>query len=243
MNKWGECSDVSICSCKKDWKQCEIWGELIELCGLNSNIPMIRKYKKLFSWIRQSQGEDSIIVDSSKSLSTLKMLLGNCSDLEISRSDILVIFTIKDVRSFVASRMNKNDAQRSFANIFRDFNYWLGANKGILDYINDNSIAACINLYENLCSDPINFFNSQLNRAGILEKHSDLDINENTSHIAMGNKNFVMRNRDQIIYDLRWIYDDKINLVYLAHTKARTFNKYLYSLLKSEGAFQSAPNG
>ena len=236
MNKWGEYPDVSLCSCKKDWKQCEFWGELVDLCGLNSNVPMLSKYKKLFSWVRESQGEDTIIVDSSKSLSTLQTLLGGSSDLDISLTDILVIFTIKDARSFVASRINKNGAQRTLVSIFREFNYWLGANKEILDYINRNSIDFYVNLYEDLCSNPIKFMNSQMNRAGILEKYSNLDINENTSHIAMGNKKFIMRNRNQIIYDSRWFCDDQINLVYLAHSKARAFNKYLYPILPPSSA-------
>ena len=48
------------------------------------------------------------------------------------------------------------------------------------------------------------------------------------SHIAMGNKDFVVRNSSRIRYDFHWFLDDSIHLAYLIHNRARKFNKSLY---------------
>ena len=103
IDKWGKYPDVSLCSCKKDWRQCDFWGPIAGLCGLDSDTPILTKYQKLFSYIEKTQGEKTVIVDSSKSIATLKMLVENTSNLGISHNDIFVIFAIKDVRSFAAS--------------------------------------------------------------------------------------------------------------------------------------------
>lgn len=55
-----------------------------------------------------------------------------------------------------------------------------------------------------------------------------LNVSHNRSHIAMGNKDFTMRNRKRIRYDKRWLLEDQVEAVYLLHKKARHFNKSLY---------------
>ena len=236
MNKWGGYPETSSCSCENDWEQCDFWGKIFDLCGLNSKTPMISKYKRLFTYVRERLGEDAIIVDSSKSLDTLEMLVEGSNDLDILPTDIYVIFTIKDVRSFLVSMVNKHDTKKSLVSVYRGFNYWLGANKQILNYIDANNINASINLYEELCTDPSRFIDMQTARVGCIDQADEIDIRKNTSHIAMGNKNFILRNRNKIQYDSLWYNDDVINLVYLIHGKARAFNKYIYSLNRSENA-------
>lgn len=234
MNRWRDYSDVTLCSCAKDWSECEFWGELIDLCGLNSTNAMIDKYKCLFSHVKDVYGDDAVVIDSSKSLETLEMLIDHYGSLDISLTDIFVVFTIKDVRSFSASIVNKSDSKRSLRSILRSFNYWNGANKNILDYLRNNKLNFSINLYEELCADPTAFVNKELARAGCAELVGGLDINKDYSHIAMGNKNFIMRNRNQIKYDSRWFYDDLINFSYLIHNKARRLNKNIYALYKAQ---------
>lgn len=228
MKKWGNYPDVSLCSCGKTWKECNFWGHLVHLCGLNSDSPIIGKYKELIDYIRSNFGEETAIVDSSKSLPVLKTLINGHSELKISIRDILVIFSIKDVRSFTASISKKSGSEKSFLSVFHNFNLWHGANKQFLDYLKSNCINFSINLYEKLCADAENFINNQFEKCGFssLEK---IDVSHNSSHIAMGNKNFAMRNRAKIIYDSTWYNDDTINLMYLIHSKARAFNKRLYS--------------
>ena len=228
MKRWGKYPDVSLCSCGKTWRECEFWKSLVHLCGLNSDLPMLKKYKSLTEHIRSVIGEETVLIDSSKSLEVLRALIDGRSALDIPLCDISVVFNVKDVRSFVMSLESKSDVKRSFISVYRSFNLWLGANKQFLDYLKNSDINFSINLYERLCSDTEAFVATQL------EKHNlglweTMDVSHNNSHIAMGNKNFVMRNRARIQYDSRWYHDDTINLVYLIHGKARTFNKWLYS--------------
>jgi len=232
MKKWGNYSDVSLCSCGKTWEECKFWGRLVHLSGLNSDSPILGKYKVLIEHIRSNFGEQTVIIDSSKSLPVLKTLIDGHSELKISLKDILVIFSIKDVRSFTASMLKKSDFEKSFFSVFHIFNLWRGANKQFLDYLESKCINFSINLYEKLCSDAVNFINKQFEKCGY-KLFEDLDVSHNSSHIAMGNKNFVMRNRTKIIYDSTWYNDDTINLMYLIHSKARVFNKRLYSLIQN----------
>jgi len=50
------------------------------------------------------------------------------------------------------------------------------------------------------------------------------------SHIAMGNKNFALRNFHQIKYDDAWLKKWKIRVVYFFHMKARKLNSRLYEI-------------
>jgi hypothetical protein len=61
-----------------------------------------------------------------------------------------------------------------------------------------------------------------------LKTDLSLDILYGNSHIAVGNKDFIQRNRERIVYDSRWFENDAISLAYLIHQKARSFNKKIY---------------
>ncbi len=229
MEKWGKYSDVKLCSCGTTWDKCRFWKHLVHLNGLNSNDSLVNKYRFLIDHIRNSVGEDVCIVDSSKSLNVLKTLIDNHSIINIPLENFLVIFNVKDVRSFVMSIMNKSDAVRSFSNVFRSFNLWVGKNIQFADYLENRNVNFSINLYERFCSDPDLFIGNQIENVG-LTLHKRLDVSHNNSHIAMGNKNFIMRNRSKVKYDFRWYNDELINFIYLIHRKARILNKKMYLL-------------
>ncbi|MGC5197281.1 hypothetical protein [Aphanothece microscopica] len=227
--QWGGYQGATLCSCLEDWNQCEFWRNMIDLCGLNSNIPLVSKYKSLVTYVRATQGEDAIIVDSSKVVATLQMLSENFSEIFMPHDVLRVIFSIKDVRSFSASMVSRPRGKRSLISVWRAFNYWLGANKIILRYLVSGRVDFRFSLYESLCFSPSDFLNEQLSALGLRQEEGELSISRSSSHIAMGNKNFLMRNRARIRYDSRWLCDDLINLVYLAHFRARAFNSYIHS--------------
>lgn len=224
MELWGDLPDVSLCSCGRSWRECGFWGELIDLCGLYSSDPLKDKYRKLLDHVRSTRGEDAVIVDSSKSVDSLKLLVEYHHDLGISLADILVVFTIKDARGFVTSMINKQEAKRSVVSVVQGFNYWTGANRGILAYLQSQGIDFRLNLYEHLCADPESYFRNQWSRAGLAIPVGGADMVATNSHIAMGNKNFVMRNRDRVEYDDRWTRDSLVKTVYRFHSKAKSFN-------------------
>lgn len=202
-------------------------GGVIPLSGLHSDAPMLKKYQQLFSYIRANYGESTTVVDSSKSLETLRLLLANPGEIGLAPDAVSVIYTVKDVRSFTASMIKKQGASKSLLSILRTFNYWLGANRSMFDFINASDISVVVNLYEEFCFDP-----ARLLTRVFPQQHPNADKGEElshcASHIAMGNKDFVLRNRQRVRYDTRWFLDDKISAAYLLHHPARRFNRQLY---------------
>jgi len=55
------------------------------------------------------------------------------------------------------SMVGKSEAKRSFIPLLRTFNWWLGANKQLLDYLQCRGVRFILNVYERLCTDPDQF--------------------------------------------------------------------------------------
>lgn len=229
MEKWGDCSDVRLCSCAKDWEKCEFWGQVRDLNGLHSDASIKKKYTTLISTINSNYSDQVVIIDSSKSLSTLKILINNRQEIGINEGDFHVVFMVKDVRSFTASIFNKKDSNRSLLNYIRTFNWWLNVNKTLTNYLVEKNISFSSVLYETMCSQPekvmLRIFDSLR-----LDAPNGISLQHNHSHISMGNKNFILRNSSRIRYDNRWFLEDGIQLAYLLHYTARCFNRKLYKM-------------
>lgn len=157
ITKWNSAPDARLCSCRSKWKKCEFWKPILGLSGLYSDEPIIEKYKKLFEYVESKYGKDTIIIDSSKSLQTLKLLIENSSFLNLTSQNLSVAFVLKDVRSFSASmlaRQSRDGRKKTLLSTLRIFNYWLGANKAFLSFFKDKKITYKLNLYEHLCVKP-----------------------------------------------------------------------------------------
>jgi hypothetical protein len=59
---------------------------------------------------------------------------------------------------------------------------------------------------------------------------SSLDIANTRSHIAMGNKDFLMRNRSRVRYDQRRFTYHAILMAYLINGSARSLNHRFYRM-------------
>lgn len=228
MDQWGGHDDVSMCSCGEDWSECSFWSERTQLCGLNSTLPAKEKYQLLIEDIVRHFGADIVVTDSSKSLAGLSALHEASLAVGDAVTAIGVIFTVKDPRSFAAS-MKRKTGQSSLLASYRAMNLWSAGNQEILNYIEANNIPLLMNLYEHLCLDPLAQINAMFRQLGMSEV-KDLDVSHQNSHIAMGNKDFLMRNRTQIRYDQRWFLDSWILTAYLMNRKARSLNRTLYAL-------------
>ena len=184
---------------------------------------MLEKYKNLFDYFNEHYPPDTVIVDSSKSFSTLKLLIDNAQSLGLSRDDISVVFAAKDVRNFANSIASKEGASNSLVAHYRSFNWWLGENKKIVSYLENAEINFHFSFYDVLFTDA-DVLSSKINRF-LRECYSAMgyqtvessNVNHSNSHIAMGNKNFIMRNRDNIRYDERWKKSLNLKLVYALH--------------------------
>lgn len=232
--KWGKYPDVRLCSCGQSWDECSFWSDLIELNGLYSDLPLIEKYSRLFQHIVNKHNHAKFIIDSSKSLSTLKQIVGERDTMGLRKDDIFVILAIKDVRNFAASIAMKEQSRSYFINYLKSFNWWLGANKLFLDFFDEGAVKFEIVLYEKLCFDPAAILNQiwekcQMGPERLEVRMDDIsNASKHRSHIAMGNKDFVIRNSSRIRYDFRWFLEDRVHLAYLLHNRARKFNKSLY---------------
>lgn len=227
IERWGSYPDARLCSCGRSWGDCEFWGPLADLNGLISDIPVREKYKQLITQVRRLYGEDKVIVDSSKSLETLEIITNNASELGLEGSDLTAVAVIKDVRNFATSIKRKAGMKTGFLSCLRTFNWWFGANRRILEYLGQRGTRFDIILYERLCANPVKILH-QISKGCGLSAEDTIKLGHKHSHIAMGNKNFIERNRERLRYDNRWFTEDSINLVYLLHWKARQFNKSLY---------------
>jgi len=236
LQRWQGKDDVRRCSCGKDWAQCEFWCELNGLCGEQSDATIIEKYRALLRRVARLYGDDAVVVDSSKSLSTLQILVEAADELGLRKSDIVVVFAIKDVRSFVASMIRKSGAKSSWLAVVRAFNLWFGSNRQMLRLLRASGLSVVVSLYEALCRDPQGELARHLRRlgVGVAEEHDSAELVRSRSHIAMGNKNFSMRNSDRVRYDDRWFYDDTVLWVYLLHWRARAFNRRIAALARRE---------
>ncbi len=225
---WGDYPDVSLCSCGEDWSDCEFWKSLAHLSGQHSKQPTLAKYKLLFDHTKENYPQETVLVDSSKSLATLKLLAQNRIDLGISEKEFSIIFAVKDVRNFSTSIANKTNTNNSILANYRSFNWWLGECSEMINYLEKSTLSFQLNLYDIFCNNVDDFLHNQFESLGLaaLDK---INVSHANSHIVMGNKNFTMRNKSEVIYDERWKKNRRANIVYAMHNKARAMNDYLYS--------------
>ena len=239
LDKWGDYDDVSLCSCGSGWHKCELWSDLIHLSGHNSNKGLLEKYKNLFDYFKEHYPPDTVIVDSSKSFSILKLLIDNAHSLGLSHDDVFVVFAAKDVRNFANSIASKEGANNSLVSHYRSFNWWLGENKKIISYLENAEINFQFSFYDVLFNDGdelpsrINSFLRECYSTMGYQTVESSNVSHSKSPIAMGNKNFIMRNRNNIRYDERWRKSLNLKLVYALHNKAQSFNQFLYQRFQS----------
>jgi hypothetical protein len=229
IRKWGHNSDARLCSCRADWDECEFWGPLSHLNGLNSTEMLDRKYAVLLDHVRSLYPEKILLVDSSKRTDVLEMLNKSEGRLPLSKDELFVVFMIKDVRSFSTSIRNKAGQPRTLIHAVKTFRWWWNYNRNMLDFLNAQRINYVPVLYEKLCDDPAAILATIFARMKIKFDSVALMMHEN-SHIAMGNKNFALRNSKRLHYDNRWYLEDDIQALYLAYWPVRRLNRALYDL-------------
>ena len=235
FRKWGEFPDATLCSCGNDWTRCEFWGGLIHLSGQNSEIPTIEKYKLLFKHVKKNRPPETVLVDSSKSISTLRLLIANKANLGIDVSDISIVFAVKDVRNFATSIAHKTNIKNSVLSNYRSFNWWFGQNIEMINFLKNSNISFWLSLYDIICFNVDALLSKQFESLGY-DPVGKIDVSHSKSHIAMGNKNFMTRNRSSIVYDERWRKNRNAKLVYSMHRKARALNEYLYEYENDKNA-------
>jgi len=231
--KWGGFPEAYQCSCGEQFATCELWSQLEAHSGLKSNEATPNKYLRLVSVVTKLYGDDVIIVDSSKSITGLTNWLNYTGENGLDAVDIHVILAIKDVRSFAASMVRKANNRYSPLSVVRSFNYWLGGNRQLLNFLSDSGIEYQLSLYESLCAD-VEKELSRISRGAIDATKLSTNISHKKSHIGIGNKSFILRNRSKIRYDDMWRLNRTIKSTYLLHRRANKLNRGFYGDLDLE---------
>ena len=224
-SNWGHLDDAFLCSCGKSWSTCPFWGPVHHLCGLVSSDDLQTKYSRLIEYTRSEHGKFAVVIDSSKALEPLQAL----QRLDVHSRGVpgmafglRPVLAVKDARSFAASVARSTSRTASVIGHLRSFNRWLKVNRDLLAAISVPSAFGCsIVLYEELCRQPVQVLNSIMPG----RRQQELSVAHNRSHIVMGNKDFLMRNRQAIVYDNSWFEQDAIAIAYALHGPARALNR------------------
>lgn len=226
IEKWGMYDVAYQCSCGKKWQDCSFWSSLQHLSGINSALSLHLKYKEYFNYLNENYC-DFTIIDSSKSLDVLQFIIENKSSFNFNLNDLLVVYQIKDVRSFCLSMMRKSKCT-SLKFCFHTFNYWIGQNSKIFKFLKESQVDSIFSLYEKLCLD---YPNSLKQIAEIANLNiSSNELRSLNSHIVLSNKDFLLKKSKNVRYDFQWFHNSPINIMYFCHYKARIFNERLYKI-------------
>ena len=232
--RWGRSEDYGLCSCGSEWKSCKFWGPRYHLCGLESDDPLPRKYGQFLRSLPNS-GPDAVIpVDSSKSLVHLHTLQEARKQQARDESELMILLVVKDPRGFLSSMKSKaarSGAAVNLVSLLRTLNHWCGANRAFLKEIslNDTRTRSLIT-YETLCLYTDASIRGVRMRLGLDPHQAPVSVNHSHSHIAMGNKDFLNRNRHTVQYDSRWFYDSAVQWAYLLHPTAKALNKQFQTM-------------
>ncbi len=229
-SRWGEFPEAYQCSCDSAQEDCPLWSELSQYSGngVEQHAPISEKYSALSDVIVSQFGDQTIMVDSSKSIRGFQNWLSCLPELSLDKKDIHLILAIKDARSFVASMIRKNSGKQSLKTLIQHFNYWLGANQHLAAFANDSGYEFRVSLYEQFCHQTDATLLALANDFIDQEKLS-LKLNHRNSHILIGNKSFILRNRQVIKYDDSWQSYRLLKSVYALHWRVKQFNEQNYA--------------
>ncbi len=91
-----------LCTCGVTAAQCPVWGELLAWLPAHDHLPLAAKFRRLMEAVRlagmQSGDGEDWLVDSYQD--DLELPFETCADL-----DVRVVFLVRDLRSWVHSRM------------------------------------------------------------------------------------------------------------------------------------------
>lgn len=140
------------CACGFLMTQCPFWGQL----PADQSEPsisakqLIEKYRQVFTLV--ASVNQSVLIDSSKSLSALTALkelqaTGECT--------LKVIYLKRDIRGWVTSMKHvaRRDGDRLFLITLRRILNWVSINQEMTRYLSDNQLDYLPVQYENLVAD------------------------------------------------------------------------------------------
>lgn len=226
LRRWGSFPDVKLCSCGEQWSDCEFWSDLMHLNGVFDNDRIADGYQKLLETLQERQ-ESRFIVDSSKTLTYLDALKSAWHAQDLPVQALGVVVTAKDPRGFAHSISRKGDKPVGVLASYRAMNWWQSVYSHWLENGEVPSRAKRFVSYEQTCNAPqqvLTTISEMLDSQFV----DEINVSHSNSHIALGNKDFIERNRTQIRYDDNWKKNWQIQAAHCLNLKARqTYSRFL----------------
>lgn len=208
-----------MCSCGSRMNDCIYWGPLCTELKNNSVMPIQQKYDLVFDHFRRSFGSGIILVDSSKGIPALAHLVGR-TDV-----DLKVIYLVKDVRSWVVSRLRHRSMNRNFNSKLKRrygwryplmrilsgmplyyFGQWFRKNKEMIEYLRHLNCDVLQVSYDLMTASPTETIERICKFLNLQYLDAMLDPGMSASHIVRGNNMRSKKDkRERIFYDTRWL--------------------------------------
>ena len=216
--------EAQRCSCGDTLKGCPFWGPFCALFQDRAPASRRARYELLLEAFRGHFGGGRVLVDSSKSLETVRAWTE-----VVGRDDVRVLYLVRDVRSWTISMIDLSrrngefrikdliskfglGAPRKIAgrSRFNRFRQWYRGNREIDRFLAGSGIPRFQLGYEELCLHPNRLVESLCRFLGVPPTRTMLSIERSGSHIVLGNRmKEDAEKRRGILYDVRWLLRDE----------------------------------
>ena len=197
----GPLRKTRLCSCGQTVVDCPLWGPMTEWLKNHDDEPLATKLAIAMQKMASLSGPDQYVVDSSQS--DIKELPSLAEEY-----DVRVIFLVRDVRSWVWSRLKKTGGSA-----MKHAMEWAKGNRDVSCRLAGAGVPFYQLGYEELALRPMQALES-------LCRWLDLEFEEtmlapsahSQSHVIVGNK--IARQpgaRDAIVYDASWMASRKMD--------------------------------
>lgn len=200
----GELKHQRVCTCGVTAAQCPVWGELLEWLPANDHRPLAEKFRRLMEAVEragiQSGHPDDWLVDSYQDDLELPAL--NLPDL-----DVRVVFLVRDVRSWVYSRVRDRRNQGKALLGLRNVARWYRVNRRFERALQRSGKPVFQLGYEELALSPERALSRLCAWLELEFTEAMLRPGQTTaSHILSGNRvRFDPQKIRQIRYDSSWL--------------------------------------
>ena len=213
----GPLRKTRLCSCGQTVVDCPLWGPMIAWLDNHDDEPLATKLAIAMQKIGALHGPDKYVVDSSQS--DIKEL-----PLLAEAYDVRVIFLVRDVRSWVWSRIKKTGGSA-----FQHAREWARDNRKVERRLKAGGLPLYQLGYEELALRPVRALQSLCRWAGLEFEESMLAPSAHSrSHVIVGNK--IARQagaHDAIVYDASWMAAPKIDAFGLLYPFYAKLNRRL----------------
>jgi hypothetical protein len=218
-------SKERMCSCGETALKCPLWGPVLErTASLPEDVPLWRRYEILLERVAELFGPEIAIVDSSKLISNLALLVRY-----FPGADLRVVHNIKDVRAFTISMLenSRRKARRRELPEKIFYQWYTGNRRSYADTVALLGRPPIGVMYEGLCLAPA-VATERLAEA-LDEQYVDLHkaLNAGHTHIISGNRSRLREGGRAIVlaYDYEWLCRREWLRPYLLMPMVRNYNE------------------